>query len=56
MPSAPGQQLLIREDEHIDRPVAYLERGDVRQEVVAHEKAEEDEIVNHLKSGRRERA
>ena len=56
MPSAPGQQLLIREDEHIDRAVADLERGDMRKEVVAHEEAEEDEIVNHLKSGRRERA
>ena len=58
MQSAPGQQLLVREDEHVDRAVAYLERGNVRQEVVTHEEAKEDEVVDHLKSAahRRERA
>ena len=41
------QQHLVGADEHVDGAVADLEGGDVRQEVVADEEAQEDEVVDH---------
>mmetsp|Transcript_25992 Transcript_25992/g.77430 ORF Transcript_25992/g.77430 Transcript_25992/m.77430 type:complete len:692 (+) Transcript_25992:87-2162(+) len=47
VPAKLRHQPLVREDQHVDRAVADLEGGDVRQEVVADEEAEKDKIVDH---------
>lgn len=43
-----GQQRLVEVEEEVQSALADVQAGQVRQEVVAHQEAEEDDVVDHV--------